>query len=461
MKSYTLFIFRRDFRLHDNIGLDFAMQNYQNVVPIFIFTPEQIDKSKNKYFSENAFQFMIESLEDLESNLKTNGSKLHVFQGDNMSILKKIFNIVHINCVIFNKDYTPYAIKRDKEIQTLCSSKNIDCIIKEDYLLSPMGTFLKDDGNPYTIYTPFKNKVKKNLIKPKINKMKIKNLVLLKIKNLDEKKIPSYKKNSEILVHGGRKNALKQLSLLKKNLAKYNDTRNFLSEKTSLLSAYIKFGLVSIREVYLQLKILDNELIDQLIWRDFYFYITYYFPDTLSKSANFNKKFDFIQWNVSSTKFKKWCEGKTGYPVVDACMTELNTTGYMHNRGRLIASNFLNRILGMDWRLGEKYFAQKLTDYDPSVNNGNWQWIASVGVDPKPFSQRIFNPILQSKKYDPDAKYIKKWLPSLKEISNKDLHDWESNCENYDLCSIKYYKPIVAYKEQRQKSINMYSRSKN
>ena len=459
MKYYTIFIFRRDFRLQDNIALNYAVQHYKNIIPIFIFTPEQIDKSKNKYFSENAFQFMIESLEDLNLELKEkNNSKLHIFYGDNITILKKIMNEIKINSVIFNKDYTPYARKRDSDIKKLCISKNIDCIIKEDYLLSPIGTFLKDDGNPYTIYTPFKNKVKNLLQKQKINKIKIKNLVLFKFKNIEEKKFPKYNKNSQILVQGGRKNALKQLSQVKKNLKKYNDIRNILSEKTSLLSAYIKFGLLSIREVYLQFKLIENELIDQLIWREFYFYITYYFPDTLAKSQNFNKKFDFIKWDSSTTLFKKWCEGKTGYPIIDACMTELNITGYMHNRGRLITSNFLNRILGLDWRLGEKYFAQKLTDYDPSVNNGNWQWISSVGVDPKPFSQRIFNPKLQSKKYDPDSKYIKKWLPQLSSVESKELHDWELYYENHNLSSISYYKPIVSYKEQREKSIKMYTK---
>lgn len=453
MKSYTLFIFRRDLRLQDNIGLNFTMENFKNIIPIFIFTPEQIEKNKNKYFTENAYQFMIESLEELNSELKKKNSKLHFFYGDNITILKKIMNEIKINCVIFNKDYTPYARKRDYDIKKLCASTKIDCIIKEDYLLSPIGTFLKDDGNPYTIYTPFKNKVKKNLNEPSLLKTKIKNLISVKSFN---NTLPKYNKNSKILLHGGRQNALKQLSQVKKNLVKYNDIRNLLFEKTSLLSAYIKFGLVSIREVYLEFKLLKNELIDQLIWREFYFYITYYFPETLSKSKNFNKKFDFIQWNSSMKNFKKWCNAETGYPIIDACMTQLNTTGYMHNRGRLIASNFLNRILGMDWRLGEKYFAQKLIDYDPSVNNGNWQWIASVGVDPKPFTQRIFNPILQSKKYDPEAKYIKKWLPLLSNIQSKELHNWELNYEKYDLSPIKYFKPIVSYKKQREKSINMY-----
>ena len=192
-------------------------------------------------------------------------------------------------------------------------------------------------------------------------------------------------------------------------------------------AAYIKFGLLSIREVYLECKLLKNELIDQLIWREFYFYIIYYFPDTLAKSQNFNKKFDFIKWNSSKKNFKRWCEGKTGYPIIDACMTELNTTGYMHNRGRLITSNFLNRILGLDWRLGEKYFAQKLTDYDPSVNNGNWQWAAGTGADAAPYF-RIFNPILQGEKFDPDGLYTKYYIPELKNLPTKHLQKpWEYN----------------------------------
>jgi len=450
--KYNIFIFRRDLRLYDNKGLNEAMNNLENIIPIFIFTPEQVTE-KNKFKSDNAIQFMLESLQDLDKNLKEHNSKLHIFQGDNIKILTKIIKKIDIDNIIFNMDYTPYAIKRDKTIETLCKKNNINCLIYEDYLLDKIGSFLKKDGEPYTVYTPFKN----NLLKFKIekpSKSRPKNLTKVK---LNEDDYITYKINKNILVDGGRNNGLKQLNKIK-NHKKYNDNRNTVSLKTSLLSAYIKFGCISIREVYW--KMIEelgknNNLISQLIWREFYFYVAYYFPFVL-KGKNFVEKYDKIKWNDSKTLFNKWKEGKTGYPIVDAGMIELNTTGYMHNRSRLITSNFLNRLLGYHWKIGEKYYATQLTDYDPSVNNGNWQWIASTGVDRKPYFQRLFNPILQSKKYDQDAEYIKKWLPQLKNIPAKQLHNWEQNYLHYNLKDLNYYEPIVNYKKAREKSIKMY-----
>ena len=445
---YNIYIFRRDLRLVDNVSLNFSMEKFENIIPIFIFTPEQITK-KNKFKSDNAIQFMIESLKELDNKLIKKNSKLHIFQGENITVLNKIIKSIEVENIIFNMDYTPYAIKRDKEIKLFCKQNNINCIIKEDYLLDNIGKFLKKDGKAYTVFTPFKNNLFKNkILKP--NKIKIKNLI--KTTKLKTDAYIKYKQNDDILVNGGRKNGLKQLKKIK-NQHNYTNDRNTLSIKTTLLSAYIKFGCISIREVYWKIKdILGSEstLLSQLIWREFYFYVTYYYPKVL-KGKNFNEKYDKIKWNNKNKKFNLWCEGKTGYPVVDAGMRELNKTGYMHNRARLITSNFMNRILGLDWRLGEKYFAQQLIDYDPAVNNGNWQWIASTGTDPKPYFQRLFNPWLQSKKSDPDCIYIKKWIPELKNISSKEIHQWD----NYVDKNI-YIKPIVNYKEARQASIKMY-----
>ena len=453
MTKYSIFIFRRDLRIYDNVAFNYAMSNYNNILPIFIFTPEQIS-SKNKFKSDNAVQFMIESLKELDTELKQNNSKLHIFKGDNIKILKSIINDIDVENIIFNMDYTPYAIKRDKDIEILCKSKDISCIIKEDYLLKPIGSFLKKDGDPYTIFTPFKN----NGFKQKIDKpsrLKVKNLSKSnKLKTTDYIK---YTINENILVNGGRSNGLKQLNKVKSQ-KEYNNDRNTLSIETSLLSAYIKFGCISIREVYSKIKVklgLNNALLSQLFWREFYFYIAYYFPQVL-KGKNYNEKYNEIEWNKNSLLFKKWCDGETGYPVVDAGMRQMNKTGYMHNRARLITSNFLNRMFGMDWRLGEKYYAQMLTDYDPSVNNGNWQWIGSTGVDPKPYFQRLFNPILQSEKFDKNAEYIKEWVPELKNVPAKDIHKWESKYVDYK--EINYAKPTVEYKKARKDSIIMYKK---
>jgi deoxyribodipyrimidine photo-lyase len=313
---------------------------------------------------------------------------------------------------------------------------------------------LKNNGEPYTVYTPFKNNgYKQKIDKP--SKMTPKNLT--KSNKLSTVDYINYKINNKILVNGGRKNGKKQLDQIK-NQKKYNTNRNTLSIKTSLLSAYIKFGCLSIREVYWEIKDTlgsSNSLISQLFWREFYFYIAYYFPQVL-KGKNYNEKYDGIEWTKNKNNFENWCNGQTGYPVVDAGMRELNETGYMHNRARLITSNFLNRMLGMDWRLGEKYFAKMLTDYDPSVNNGNWQWIASTGVDPKPYFQRLFNPIIQSEKFDKNCEYILKWVPELKDVPIKDIHKWESKYKNYDYKKMGYFKPIVEYKKARAESVKMY-----
>lgn len=452
--KYTLFIFRRDLRLFDNNTLNYCIKHCKNILPIFIFTPEQIDN--NDFKSNNAIQFMNESLNDLSNELSKYNSILLKFYGHNIDVLNDICKTVNIENIAFNKDYTPYAIERDNQIKDFCEKNNINFTSFEDYLLSNIGELNKPtDNKPYTVYTPFKN----NGLKHEVNKptnITIKNLTkTTKLKQLENS--PKYEINNHILVNGGRKEALKKLNLIKKQ-SNYNKDRNTLSIQTSLLSAYIKFGNLSIREVFHKIKKelgINNELINQLYWREFYFYIAYYFPNVL-KGENYNKKYDKIKWNNNKEYFKAWCNGKTGYPIVDAAMTELNTIGYMHNRGRLISANFMNRMLGLDWRLGEKYFAYSLTDYDPAVNNGNWQWIASTGVDPKPYFQRLFNPWLQGEKFDKDAKYIKKWLPQLKNIPAKELNNWEKYYKNYDLKKINYYKPIVDYKEARQKSVKMY-----
>jgi deoxyribodipyrimidine photo-lyase len=451
--KYTLFIFRRDLRIVDNKTLNFAMRNYENIIPIFIFTPEQVT-NKNKFKSNNAIQFMIESLKFLKDDLQNNNSDLHLFYGDNIKVLDTLTKYINIDRVMFNMDYTPYARNRDAKIVKWCSKKGIDCIMKEDYLINSIGSIVKDDGSTYTVFTPFKNRGLKCVVdKPKAAIFKN----LTTNNDLPTTDFIEYQENENIMIHGGRKNGIRVLKNIKNHM-KYDDTRNIMNIETTHLSAYIKFGCVSIREVYwmvLKKLGLKSGLMAQLFWREFYYYIAYYFPDVL-KGKNYNKKYNGINWNIDNDFFKKWCAGETGYPIVDAAMKQLNTTGYMHNRGRLITSNFLNRLLGYHWSVGEKYFARMLTDYDPAVNNGNWQWIASTGVDPKPYFQRLFSPILQSKNFDPDALYIKKWLPNLKNIPARDLHNWEKTYKKYDLKKIAYVKPIVEYKQARENSVKMY-----
>ena len=445
-----LFIFRRDFRVVDNIGLNLLNSKCKHIYPVFIFTPEQVT-SANKFKSDNAVQFMIESLQDL--NQQTN-NKLLVFYGHNEKIVDQLIKALEIDCVCFNVDYTPYAIKRDIEIIQLCNKKGIAFEFGHDYYLHSPGTILNGSGETYQKFTPFyEASLRKKVLGPtsvrKVNFVST-NKILENHISLENALKKFTKINPNILIHGGRNNGLKQMKTASKNIAHYPKTHNDLSHSTSELSAYIKFGCISIREVYKAFHS-KHDFIRQLFWRDFYANILFAFPQVLGHALK--PKYNKIHWKNNQSWFKKWCNGETGYPVVDAAMTQLNTTGYMHNRARLIVSSFLVKTLLISWQHGEKYFATKLTDYDPASNNGNWQWQAGSGADSQPYF-RIFNPWLQTKEWDPDCEYIKKWIPELKDVSNKVILNWETEWENNK--NVKYLKPMVDYSEQKDKILQMY-----
>jgi deoxyribodipyrimidine photo-lyase len=448
-----LFIFRRDFRIIDNNGLNLANTLCSNIYPIFIFTPEQVT-NKNAFKSNNAIQFMIESLEDLNKNIKKMDGKLYTFYGDNNIIVKKLIVSLDIDYICFNSDYSPYAIERDINIINLCETMNISYEFINDYYLYEPGTILNTTNNPYQKFTPFyqtclKHKVE---IPRKIRKIQFSktNKHLENEISLDDAIKKFTKINENILVRGGREEGLKVLKDALKTQKKYNSTRNTLSKNTSLLSAYIKFGCVSIREVY-NLFRSNKPFIRQLIWREFYAHILFNFPDVIGSAmkSNYNK----IKWHYNSNWFKAWSDGKTGFPIIDAGMRQLNKTGWLHNRARLIVSSFLVKTLLVSWEEGEKYFANKLTDYDPASNNGNWQWIAGSGADSQPYF-RVFNPWRQSETYDSDCEYIKTWVPELKDIPNKAIHNWNTEWENYK--NIQYVKPICDYEEQKKIALKMY-----
>jgi deoxyribodipyrimidine photo-lyase len=259
--------------------------------------------------------------------------------------------------------------------------------------------------------------------------------------------------NPNILVNGGRKEGIKLLRRAKKTQTKYIKTRNDLSGSTSQLSAFIKFGCVSIREVYHEMKEI-KDFSRQLVWRDFYANIMFEYSHVMGKPMKL--RYENIKWDNNMIWFKAWCNGKTGFPIVDAGMTELNTTGYCHNRSRLIVMSFLIKIMFIDWRKGEKYFATQLIDYDPSSNNGNTQWVAGSGADSQMYN-RIFNPWTQAKTYDPCCKYIKKWLPQLKDVPNSDIFNWDTKWKDYS--HVKYIKPICDYKKQREIVLKSYTKA--
>lgn len=452
MYENGLFIFRRDYRIVDNIGLNFINSKCKNVFTIFIFTPEQVG-SGNQYKSNNAVQFMIESLEDLATEINKNGGQLYIFYGQNNKIISQCITAFNIDCVSFNLDYTPYAVKRDKDVYELCKQHNIACEPVQDYYLHEPGTILTGSQEAYKKFTPYYNAALRKQVQPPTTEHKIKfkksGVHLSNTISLATAFSNFTKENKNILVRGGRREAMNTLNTALKTQAHYERTHNELDKPTSHLSAYIKFGCVSIREVYKAFRT-KHELIRQLIWRDFFASVLYFYPYVLGKpmKPNYSK----VKWHKNARWFEAWTKGKTGFPLVDAGMRELNETGYMHNRARLIIAAFLTKILLIDWREGEKYFAKNLTDYDPASNNLNWQWCASSGNDSQPYF-RILNPWRQQEEFDPDCEYIKKWVPELKDIPIKDILKWNTEWEKHK--NIGYPKPICNYEEQKEKAIAM------
>jgi len=438
----ALFIFRRDLRLEDNTGLIYALKNARVVIPCFIFTPEQIDH--NPYKSHRALEFMMGALNDLRKDLQ---GKLYFFHGKPEEIVEKCIQKLAIDGVIVNRDYTPYSIERDKKIGRVCKKHNTPFLSFDDALLHPPETTLKQNGQPYAVFTPY-----------------FRNASRLKVTAPQKNRYSNYYKgpisfSSQVPLSNsfkGRSEGLKILKSLKK-FSTYRQDRDFPAlDATTQLSPHLKFTTCSPREVYAaivkQLGI-HSELIRALYWRDFFTTIAFFYPHVF-KGA-FHQKFDRLKWSDDKKAFHRWCEGKTGVPIVDAGMRELNATGFMHNRVRMIAATFLVKDLHIDWHWGEKYFAQNLIDYDPSVNNGNWQWVASTGCDAQPYF-RIFNPWTQAKKFDPDCSYIKKWIPELKNLSAKEIHNWESE-EHHNKCS--YPPPMVNHSEEAKETLRRYNRS--
>lgn len=455
--SKGLFIFHRDFRIYDNITLNNMIQNCKEVYCCFIFNPEQVT-NKNLFKSENSIEFMINSLNDLSTHINQKGGILNIFYGKPDYVIKDIINNNNIDLIGFNRDYTPFAKEREKLFQKITKENNLDIMIFNDYYLYEPGSILVASSNAaYTKFTPFYNMTKNfNYPEPKLlKKFNFTNSTLsskYKFSLREAKKF--YNTNSNILVLGSRSNALKILSNIKKNqFNNYSKNRDQLENHTTKLSGFIKYGCVSIRECA-QAFDKNEALYRQLIWREFYAHLLNFFPYVIKGPLKQN--YSKIKWSKSKNNFDAWTNAKTGFPIVDAAMREINTTGYMHNRGRLITASFLVKTLLINWQWGEKYFAQNLLDYDPASNNGNWQWVASTGADSQPYF-RIFNPWTQSEKFDKDCIYIKKWIPELKDLPSKVIHNWYKYYDKYK-DKIDYPEPIVDHSEMRERTIEAYKK---
>jgi len=448
----SLFIFRRDLRLEDNIGLQFALEKSDQVIVCFIFTPEQI--KQNPYRSDHCLQFMIESLVELEEALDKKGGRLFLFFDKMEKVVTECIRELKIDAVVVNQDYTPYSLARDAKIESICKKGGASFHSFEDALLHPIEETRKSDGKPYTIFTPYHRNAERLEVALPVGSRRAnyytKAIPFSKGKELYDEILPQRTKQR----HGGRKAALAILSKLSR-FSHYATVRDFPAEEgTTHLSAHLKFTTCSVREAYYAIQDslgANSPLLRSLYWRDFFTSIAFHFPHVFSSS--FHPKYDKIRWNQDESSFKRWCEGNTGFPIVDAGMREMNETGFMHNRVRMIVASFLVKDLHIDWHWGEKYFAQTLIDYDPAVNNGNWQWVASTGCDAQPYF-RVFNPWAQQAKFDPDCAYIKQWVPEIAGLAPDEIHTW--HLEQGEGKRLKYPKPMVDHAKEAKIALAAY-----
>ena len=400
MQKISIFWFRRDLRLEDNKGLSEALKADEKVIPIFIFDKDILDLLEDKY--DRRVDYIHQALEKINQELKEFGSSLLTFNGKPLDVFKQLEKDFEIKSVFCNRDYEPAAIKRDDKVKDFLDSKKIDFFDFKDQVIFEKHEVAKDNGEPYTVYTPFSKKWKKQLTELDYASVKIdKN----QFQKLPSKKILSLK---EI---GFEETDLDfvEPSLESKIIDVYDKTRDFPAlDATTHLGIALRFGTISIRKC-VKFALNHNETwLNELIWREFFMQILFHFPKVVNYC--FKEKYENIAWRNNEAEFEKWCNGETGYPIVDAGMRQLNQTGQMHNRIRMVVASFLTKHLLIDWRWGEAYFAKKLLDYDLSANNGNWQWAAGCGCDAAPYF-RVFNPDEQTKKFDKGLKYIRKWNP--------------------------------------------------
>lgn len=402
MNKVTIFWFRRDLRLNDNAGLYHALKNNKTVLPIFIFDKEILNKLEDK--NDARVEFIYEAIAKLSEELKELKSSIQVFYSTPELVFKSLLKEYIIEGVYANHDYEPYSNERDDKIKSLLEKNKIPFKTYKDQCVFEKSEVTKDDGKPYTVFTPYSRKWKAKLndyyIKPYPNKNYFKNFIQIK---------PFLMPTLKDLGFEPSDLEFPSKTISKSIVTNYKEQRDFPAIKgTSKLSVHLRFGTVSIRALAKQALLLNETWLNELIWRDFYMMILYHFPYAAKNS--FKPQYDRIEWRNNEEEFKKWCEGKTGFPIVDAGMRELNATGFMHNRVRMIVASFLIKDLLIDWRWGEAYFAKKLLDFDLSANNGGWQWASGSGCDSAPYF-RIFNPTEQTKKFDPKFDYIKKWVP--------------------------------------------------
>lgn len=425
-EEIVIFWFRRDLRLDDNIGLYHALQSQYPVLPIFIFDNDILKNLDNK--RDRRVDYIYQAAESINQELKSVNSRLEVFNGKVMNAFIKLEDKYELKAIFCNRDYEPYTIKRDTEIYNYFKKKNIPFLAYKDQVIFDKNDVLKDDGKPYTVFSPYSKKWRSSLNNEYFQEYRIKkyNFLRLSYKDILNLKDIGFERTDINFIKPELNPAI---------IDNYDKTRNFPAiNGTTRLSVALRFGTISIRHC-VNFALQHNDIwLTELIWREFFMQILYHFPQVVNNS--FKPKYDNIKWINNESHFKKWCEGQTGYPIVDAGMRELNETGFMHNRVRMITASFLCKHLLIDWRWGEAYFAEKLNDYDLSANNGNWQWACGSGCDAAPYF-RIFNPSTQAEKFDKDNVYIKRWVPEFEYIN--------------------YPQPMIEHKAARERALKAYS----
>lgn len=427
----TVFWFRRDLRLDDNVGFYAALKSEHPVLPIFIFDPEILDELPE---DDARVTFIYDTLQSIRETLQNkHGSSLALFHGKPLDIYKQLLKDYNITAVSTNHDYEPYAKKRDSELAKYLSEHGVEFKTYKDQVVFEKDEIIKKDEAPYMVYTPYmkvwKEKFKTIDLEMFYTSPYIQNLIKnTHLPNLSLSDL-GFKKSSQKIA---------DYDVTPTLIQEYEKTRNFpAQDSTSRLGPHLRFGTVSIRQMIKKAIAENNEIFwQELIWREFFMQILWHFPHTVEES--FKPKYDRIEWRNNEAEFKKWCDGNTGYPLVDAGMRQLNATGFMHNRVRMLVGSFLCKHLLIDWRWGEAYFAENLHDYEMSSNVGNWQWVAGCGVDAAPYF-RIFNPTTQIEKFDKDLKYINRWVPEFQELS--------------------YPEPMVDHKEAQERCLETYKRA--
>jgi deoxyribodipyrimidine photo-lyase len=426
----NIFWFRRDLRLEDNAGLYHALKSGRPVVPIFIFDRDILDELEDK--QDRRVAFIHQALEKMQADLVKLGSTLDARYGKPADVFAGLINDYNIEKVFTNNDYEPYARQRDNAIADMLGKHAISFHSYKDQLIFEKSEIVKDDSKPYTIFTPYSRKWKAALNDHPVQSYSTGKYMSNFFKQ-EEKGIPLLNSMGFEPVNED----FPPVDWDEQLISNYHLQREYPGiEGTSRLSVHLRFGTVSIRRLVREAGSLNDIFLNELIWREFYQMILWYFPEVVQDS--FKREYDKIPWRSDEMEFKAWCEGRTGYPIVDAGMRQLNETGFMHNRVRMITASFLTKHLLIDWRWGEAYFAKKLLDYDLAANNGGWQWAAGSGCDAAPYF-RIFNPYTQTKKFDPDLKYVQRWVPEVEGLS--------------------YPLPIIEHEFARKRCLEVYARA--